>query len=76
MNESTLSDPDGDFTFTKWSGSSVIDICLSTMIVSQYLDIEVLSSHESSHLPLLVSLNKETCPIYHNVPMIIWKPQR
>jgi hypothetical protein len=76
MNGSTLSDPDGEFTFTNRNGSSVIDICLSTMIVSQYLDLEVLSSHESSHLPLLVSLNKETDPIYHNVPKIIWEPER
>jgi hypothetical protein len=75
LNGSCKSDTEGEFTFNNKNGSSVIDICLATRIISQFLDLEVLKSLESSHFPILVSLGEADYPINLDIPKVLWSPE-
>jgi Reverse transcriptase (RNA-dependent DNA polymerase)/Endonuclease-reverse transcriptase len=60
LNGYTNSDREGEFTFTNANGSSVIDLAICSSLCNEAIsDFEVLSSHLSSHSPILIKLNQQ-----------------
>ena len=76
LNGSTISDEKGFPTFTNANGSSVIDICLiDKQTLCMVKDLKVLNSLESSHFPILITLNdnqKDDTKVEKQIKRIRW----
>ncbi len=81
LNGTTESDREGEVTFLNSNGTSVIDLCLVSRKESEkFKNFEVLSSLESDHFPIVVTMSypksqegiKNKC---HKITRIKWNPE-
>lgn len=62
LNDSVLADRPGNITFCNRNGSSVIDLCIVSSKMTNYVDLKVLDCEGSAHFPILISINEIMIP--------------
>jgi len=77
VNGTSLSDPQGEYTFCSKLGNSVIDLCMCTRDLSTQVDFSVLEEVDTEHHPIMLMIQgKETVKSSKPITRMLWKDEK